>query len=505
MNGILRWKMNVIERLENVARENSGKTAFESVAGKITYGELWDRSDRLASWIDKKQGGDKTPVVVYGHKDPWMLVCFFACVKSGRAYCPVDVSMPGDRVMDIVEKLGNPLVLATEAMDYEDAYGIDNLKRSAETEEPVDKAKWAAGDELFYIIFTSGSTGLPKGVGITVDNLTNFTDWSRTLGKEYAGEERIFLNQAPLSFDLSVMDIYTGLTSGSTICSIDKDMQQDSAALLEYIKEKKVSYWVSTPSFADLIMTSPEFNGEEFRHLKNFFFCGERLSVSTARELMRRFPGGTVINTYGPTESTVAVTDVVITGEMLGKADLPIGRVRKGTEIHIIDENGSMVNGETAGEMVICGDTVSPGYYGDEVKTSAVFRNGSNGARCYRTGDRGFYGSDGMLYITGRMDLQIKFHGYRIELGDIEQNLLNIGNVKGACVLPKEKDGKVQQLVAFLICPGSEGTFAERKAIRNELKEKLPEYMVPKKIVFVDSIPITSNGKTDRKKMGEML
>ena len=124
---------------------------------------------------------------------------------------------------------------------------------------------------------------------------------------------------------------------------------------------------------------------------------------------------------------------------------------------------------------------------------------------CYRTGDRGFYGSDGMLYITGRMDLQIKFHGYRIELGDIEQNLLNIGNVKGACVLPKEKDGKVQQLVAFLICPGSEKTFTERKAIRNELKEKLPEYMVPKKIVFVDSIPITSNGKTDRKKMGEML
>ena len=174
--------------------------------------------------------------------------------------------MPGDRVMDIVEKLGNPLVLATEAMEYEDAYGIDNLKRSAETEEPVDKAKWAAGDELFYIIFTSGSTGLPKGVGITVDNLTNFTDWSRTLGKEYADEERIFLNQAPLSFDLSVMDIYTGLTSGSTICSIDKDMQQDSAALLEYIKEKKVSYWVSTSLFADLIMTSPEFNGEEAVH-----------------------------------------------------------------------------------------------------------------------------------------------------------------------------------------------------------------------------------------------
>mgnify|MGYP000400137974 FL=1 len=475
--------MNVIERLENVAGENPKKTAFKSAGGEITYEKLWSLSDNLATWIDKKRGNDKTPVVVYGHKNPWMLVCFFACVKSGRAYCPVDVSMPGDRVMSIVEKIGDPLVLATEPMEYNEVYSIDDLKKFAKQEEPIDRKKWVVGEDLFYIIFTSGSTGLPKGVGITANNLTNFTDWSRTLGKEYDGEKRVFLNQAPLSFDLSVMDIYTALTSGSTICGIDKELQQDNTELLRYIKKNEVSYWVSTPSFADLAMTSPEFNGEEFKHLKNFFFCGERLSVSTARELMRRFPGVSVINTYGPTESTVAVTDVEITDEMLTWKELPIGSVRKGTEIYIIDENGQRQDGELAGEMIICGDTVSPGYYGDEEKTVAVFTEGDGGCRCYRTGDRGFYGKDGLLYITGRMDLQIKFHGYRIELGDIEQNLLTIENVKSACVVPKEKDGKIQQLVAFLVRPGSEGTFAERKFIRNELKEKLPNLTDRKSVV----------------------
>ena len=137
------------------------------------------------------------------------------------------------------------------------------------------------------------------------------------------------------------MDIYTGLTSGSTICSIDKELQQDNTEMLDYIKENNVSFWVSTPSFADLAMTAPEFNDRNFPCIKNFFFCGEKLTVSTAKELRRRFPKSTVINTYGPTESTVAVTDVVITDDMLEQKELPIGKTRPGTKIIIIDENGN--------------------------------------------------------------------------------------------------------------------------------------------------------------------
>ena len=338
-----------------------------------------------------------------------------------------------------------------------------------------------------------------------MDNLEGFTQWSRSLGRELEEEERIFLNQAPLSFDLSVMDIYTGLTSGSTICSIDKELQQDNTEMLDYIKENNVSFWVSTPSFADLAMTAPEFNDRNFPCIKNFFFCGEKLTVSTAKELRRRFPKSGVINTYGPTESTVAVTDVVITDDMLEQKELPIGKTRPGTKIIIIDENGNELPQGKAGEMLIIGDTVSPGYFEDDEKTKAVFGVNDKGERIYKTGDKGFYGKDGQLYISGRIDLQIKFHGYRIELGDIEQNLLAMDMIKGACAVPKKRDGKIQQIAAFLVCEGIEGSFADRKMIRNFLKEKLPEYMVPKKLVFVDSIPMTDNGKIDRKKMEASL
>lgn len=497
--------MNIIERIENIAAQTPNKTAFSSRFGKLTYKELWDASGKLATWIDKTQGESKKPVIVYGHKNPWMPVCFFASVRSGRAYCPVDISMPEERVFQIIDKIGDPLVLSTEPLELKGAHSLEELKEIAEAEETISRDKWISGDDIFYIIFTSGSTGLPKGVKITMDNLVSFTDWSRMLGAEFDGEERIFLNQAPLSFDLSVMDIYTGLTSGSTICSIDKDLQQDNTDMLNYIKENNVSYWVSTPSFADLAMTAPEFNTREFPCLRNFFFCGERLSVSTAKELKKRFPDSIVINTYGPTESTVAVTDVTITDEMLELGELPIGKTKPGTQIVIIDEDGKSLSKGEAGEMVIIGDTVSPGYFEDEERTRKVFGITERGQRSYRTGDKGFYGEDDMLYISGRIDLQIKFHGYRIELGDIEQNLLAIEAVKGACVVPKKKEGKIQQIVAFLVCEGIEGSFADRKMIRNSLKERLPEYMVPKKIIFVDSIPMTNNGKIDRKKMEASL
>lgn len=497
--------MNIIERIEHIAAEMPTKPAFISRFGEITYGELWDASGKLAAWIDKTQGDNKKPVIVYGHKSPWMPVCFLAAVRSGRAYCPVDSSMPEERVLQIIDKVGNPLVLSTEPLEPENAHLIEELKEIVKNRETISKDKWISGKDLFYVIFTSGSTGLPKGVKITMDNLEGFTQWSRSLGRELEEEERIFLNQAPLSFDLSVMDIYTGLTSGSTICSIDKELQQDNTEMLDYIKENNVSFWVSTPSFADLAMTAPEFNDRNFPCIKNFFFCGEKLTVSTAKELRRRFPKSAVINTYGPTESTVAVTDVVITDDMLEQKELPIGKTRPGTKIIIIDENGNELTQGKAGEMLIIGDTVSPGYFEDDEKTKAVFGVNDKGERIYKTGDKGFYGKDRQLYISGRMDLQIKFHGYRIELGDIEQNLLAMDMIKGACVVTKKRDGKIQQIAAFLVCEGIEGSFADRKMIRNFLKEKLPEYMVPKKLVFVDSIPMTDNGKIDRKKMEASL
>ena len=226
--------------------------------------------------------------------------------------------------------------------------------------------------------------------------------------------------------------------------------------------------------------------------LKSFIFCGEKLDRSTAAKLRMRFPEAAVINTYGPTESTVAVTAVEITDDMIesGK-ELPIGIAKPGTRISLDPENK---------EIIISGDTVSKGYFRDKEKSEAVFAEDEAGERNYRTGDSGFFDGD-MLYYTGRLDFQIKLHGYRIELGDIESNLMDIEGVERAVVLPTTKNGKIRYLSAYIMA----GREMEKNEIKKKLAEKLPEYMVPKRILFLDSMPLNNNGKVDRKALEKMI
>ncbi len=502
--------MFIIEKIEAAAAEAKGRPAVISGEKKLSYGELWERSDALSVYLEEVLGDNRMPLVVYGHKDPMMLICFLACVKSGRAYCPVDVSMPPERVCDIAETVGNGLILAVEEPEaVPDGMGIlrkgDMDKAiNARLGERFPRTKWVKPEDTFYIIFTSGSTGKPKGVQISAQALTRFTDWSKTLGGE--PEEKkgaVFLNQAPLSFDLSVMDVYTSLTSGGTLYCVEKEVQRDMGKLMEALGGGKINYWISTPSFADMCLSDKTFNEGLISDLKAFLFCGEKLTKTTAARLMERFPKARIVNTYGPTESTVAVTGTEITEEMLeAEGELPIGYAKEGTEIEI--------DGET-GEIIIVGDTVSKGYYRDSAKTVKAFGRKADGRLFYRTGDQGFM-KDGMLYYHGRLDLQVKLHGYRIELGDIECNIRDIAGISAAAVVPKYQDGKVKHLTGFVVRDYREEfkddtgeRLAAVREIKGKLKESLPEYMVPKRIVFMESLPMTQNGKTDRKKLEALV
>jgi len=506
------FKMNILGAIEKNANANGGRLAFSSRAGEITYQSLWEGSDRLAAWIDGKLKDNKKPVVVYGHKSPLMLVCFLACAKSGRAYCPVDTCMPPERIGEIVEAVDNTLVLATEPLDVRGRFIADStlIERCMSYEERITKDKWLSPEHVFYIIFTSGSTGKPKGVMITENNLDNYCEWSRNLGGDAEDKDgSVFLNQAPFSFDLSVMDVYTSLTNGGTIYSVDKALQQDIKKMLAYMEAGKLKYWVSTPSFADMCLADPSFNSKLLPGLKAFLFCGEKLTKRTARKLMERFPEAKVVNTYGPTESTVAVTSVTVTDELMkDDGSLPIGIAKPGTEIRIVRADGTVAAAKESGEILILGDTVSPGYFNNKKKTDLAFSTlieDGKEVRCYRTGDAGYLDENGMLYYVGRIDMQVKVHGYRIELGDIETNLTKYDGVSAAAVVPKWQDDKIRYLAAFVVSDKAEGTFEERKSIKTFLKGMLPEYMVPKKVAFVDSLPMTSNGKTDRKKLEEYL
>ncbi len=556
--------MDIILRIKELAEADGLRAAVKDGGRTLSYSQLWQYSDRLAVWLRRRSGQSpgacagrpQRPVAVYGHKSPLMVVCFLAAVRSGRAYCPLDVSTPESRIRDVLEELSPEVVFntsedtelfnRTDVADGCTVTDVDEIMRIAGASGASDP-EWAVkGDETFYIIFTSGSTGKPKGVRISADCLNNYIEWSSELGcpaSEKAG--MMFLNQAPFSFDLSVMDLYTCLACGGTLTLMDKDTQKDYARMVKFFRENPLNIWVSTPSFADLCMAEPLFDRKLLPELSIFLFCGEELTMGTYARLRERFPDSRIINTYGPTESTVAVTGVEITDEIYrcaaaGSGRLPAGVPRDGTIISIDsagEEDSACTDyftdaaGGVRGEIVIIGDTVSTGYFNDDERTGKAFFEteaairrscGPVRTRGYRTGDTGCI-IDGQLYCLGRMDFQVKLHGYRIELGDIEQNLTAIPEIRQAIVLPVERDGKIKSLTAFVVTDtdagvGSispdpqpartDGAKPKRgfvKYIKEQLRLQLPEYMIPKKIVILDGIPVNDNGKADRNRLRSMI
>lgn len=432
--------------------------------------------------------------------------------KIRTAYCPIDISVPLNRAEAIIKEVAPEIILTTEelSLEYNNILSYEKIYSIIENETgQIEDSQAVSSEDVFYIIFTSGSTGTPKGVQITRDSLDRFIQWGLTLGSGIQeNEKNIFLNQAPFSFDLSVMDLYLSLYSGGTLWALDKKVQGDMRLLLESFKQSEASVWVSTPSFADVCLADPSFRQELLPKLRRFLFCGETLTNRTAERLMKAFPNTEIVNTYGPTESTVAVTGVLVTPELNQNLNpLPVGKAKKGTWIFIMDEQGNSLPEGEYGEIVIAGDTVSVGYWNNQERTKKAFgvcEIEGHPYRLYHTGDKGYL-KDGQLFYCGRIDLQIKLHGYRIELEDIETNIMKLPEIQKAAVLPVYRDEQVRSLTAYVVTRNAvKDSFFMTQQLREKLKEYLPEYMIPKKMVFLETLPMTNNGKVDRKALGGM-
>lgn len=488
---------------------------------EITYGELWERSGAIARHLASEVPAScarTAPVIVYGHKSPLMITGFLACMRAGRPYVPIDChSVPADRAAGIAAQLPRPTVLATE--DFPAAAAATSgtvlsrevLRTLIEAGGSVSANRAIAGEDTCYILFTSGSTGAPKGVEVTAACLDNFLAWDLTLG----GIDKtglVYLDQAPFSFDLSVFEIAGALASGGTLASLTHGTQQSMAGQLAALAASDIDVWVSTPSYADLMLSAPEFSSSLLTGVKLFLFCGETLANTTARRLHERFPGARILNTYGPTESTVAVTEIEITPEMAtAPAPLPVGRPRPGTRLRIVDGDGTALAAGAPGEIVIEGDTVARGYFGRSDLTAHSFsrvtwEDGTT-VRAYRTGDEGYLDDEGLLHYHGRLDLQVKLNGFRIELGEIEEQLRRLPGIDAAALTAPMRDGRVNHLVAHIVFNGErlagESDFRLGLRLKEELKASLPHYMIPKKIVFLDALPMTGNGKVDRRALAE--
>lgn len=512
----------LLEKIKTTAKAYPQKLALVNknyADSNVTYAELDEQSTNLAYFINHEmiREGEtpKTPIIVYGHKNPYMIVTFLACVKAGYPYCPVDISMPAERITDIINDVQPKLVFALQAPCFETADAniicLDEIKALCKQQVSTDSTlNPVANDDLFYILFTSGSTGRPKGVKITYSCLNNFLTWTSSIAGRYCSSDPVFLNQAPFSFDLSVMDLYTSLYTGGTLYILDKDLQINFPMLIDALSKSEATVWVSTPSFAEMCLSDKKFAQALLPKLKAFLFCGEILTNSTALKLIDRFPQAEIINTYGPTESTVAVTEQKITKELADKDEpLPIGKAKNGTFIEIWDETGKPCAIDQTGEIVIIGDTVAAGYFNNNEATLKAFLTvNKNGIqhKAYKSGDRGFCDRSGILHYVGRKDNQIKLNGYRIETGDIEKNILKLEMVTNAAVVPKYKDAKVRYLAAFVTLNANKGEERENiSLLKNRLREILPDYMIPKKWHILDTLPMNANGKIDKKKLEGMI
>ena len=499
---------DMIETIERYAQTQPDFPVYNVLGEVHTYADLKSDSDSLAAKIDSLGLPEKSPVVVFGGQEYEMLATFVALTKSGHAYIPIDSHSALERVAAIVEVAEPSLIISVADFPMEVAVssiGLADLQETFAQKTPYEITHSVKGDDNYYIIFTSGTTGKPKGVQISHDNLLSFTNWMIT-DKEFATPTQPqMLAQPPYSFDLSVMYWAPTLALGGTLFALPSAITQDFKQLFETILSLPIAIWTSTPSFADMAMLSDDFNSEKMPGITHFYFDGEELTVKTAQKLRDRFPNARIINAYGPTEATVALSAVAITDEMLATMKrLPIGYTKADSPTFIIDENGKKLPNGEQGEIIVSGPAVSKGYMNNPEKTAEAFFE-FEGLPAYHTGDVGSMTDEGLLLYGGRMDFQIKFNGYRIELEDVSQNLNKSKYIDSAVAVPRyNKDHKVQNLLAYVILKDGVAEQFEReiditKAIKEDLEDIMMSYMMPSKFLYRDSLPLTPNGKIDIK------
>ena len=477
----------ILDDILKILKSNSNSIAYRIGENKYTYKQLYKYVCNIYHFL-LENNKNKKPVVVYGAKEIYMKASFLACSFAGIPYVPIDVNIPQDRIKSIINQV-NPNIIIGDIDSNFNSISKNTIYNIMENESynNIDNI-YLKPEDTYYIIFTSGTTGQPKGVDVTYSNLNSCINWLKEIT---SANKEIILNQANFSFDLSVADLYLSLITESEHFILSTNSMMDFSTIFSELKKSNATIAVMTPSFADLLMTDDSFSEKLLPNLRKIIFCGEKLLNSTVKKMYSRFNNIEIINTYGPTECTFAVTSFVIPKDIEGV--IPVGKSKSDCEIFILDENKKEMPDGTKGEILITGESIAKGYINFKSDKFIRFK----GRKAYLTGDVGYL-KNGTLYVDGRKDTQIKYKGYRIELKDIESNITNLGDIEKVVVIPKkDENGKVEMIIAFIKTKSK-----TELEIRKELKKRLPSYMIPK-IEIIQKFPINKNGKCDDKKLLE--
>jgi surfactin family lipopeptide synthetase A len=481
---------------EQVARRPEA-TALVCGEKAITYLELDRRANQLAHYLRKLGVGPEILVAVFLDRSIETVVALLGIMKAGGAYVPIDPTYPRERVRFMLED-AQAKVLITEGRFLTElpptgahVVVLDRCKEAIEKESDAKPETGVTPDNLVYVLYTSGSTGRPKGTALVHSNTVALTEW--TLDEFDAEELSGVLAATSLCFDVSVFELFCTLCRGGRVILVENALALPSAPRAGDVRLCSI-----VPSvMAELLL-----NGGVPDTVHTILLAGEPLPEHLLRQVFEKTRARRVLNVYGPTEDTTYSTYYTTSVD----GPIAIGRPIRNTQVYILDDQLEPKPMGVPGEVYFGGDGLARGYFGRPEQTAEKFLpnpfSSRPGSRLYRTGDLARFLPNGDIDFLGRRDYQVKVRGFRIELGEIEHVLLRHEAVKSAVVLVRDNGIDDKKLVAYVVYnSGAEPTVTE---LRQYLKDELPSYMVPSMFVILDAIPLSPNGKIDRRALSDM-
>lgn len=481
---------------EHVAKTRPDKTALTFNGESISYEILNRRAEIVAAALLEKTNKSNETVVLCVERSIDMIVGMLGILKAGCAYLPIDPNYPAERLDFILEDAKADIILTQSSLiAVFDGLGKDVLMLDAVQKtdnQTIATMPKVNADAIAYIIYTSGSSGQPKGVPITHRNIINSTAGRLAF---YPNNPEVFLLLSSISFDSSKAGIFWTLCTGGNLILTENRIEQDISKIENLVQEHAVTHTLMLPSLYKLILEHGTVSN--LGSLKTVIVAGEACAPVIADLHFEKLPNAGLYNEYGPTEATVWCLAHRVEKED-GSKGVPIGKPVAGSEIYLLNETMKLVPYGAVGEIFIGGPGISRGYINKSGLTETAFVphpfSENPVDRLYRTGDLGRYRKDGAIEFLGRMDQQVKIRGYRIELEELEKVLVDDPSINDAVALVQEfGSGESRRLVAYVVS----NEIFDAASVKRSLKSRIPDYMLPSKLIAVDSFPVLPNGKID--------
>ncbi|MGY8608587.1 non-ribosomal peptide synthetase [Bacillus altitudinis] len=487
---------------EHNVRKQPNAVALSAGDHTMTYAELNEQANRLARHLQKNGVNHQTVTAILAERTPELIVSLLAVLKAGATYVPIDPDYPESRIQYMLKDSGaTHLLTHSSFISQTRSLAFDGTYLFADDQEILlmssENLPLEAGlDDTAYIMYTSGTTGQPKGIMTTHSNIARVvknTNYLTIL------ETDTLLSLSNSVFDGFTFDVYGALLNGAKLVLPQKETILDMEKLTELIKGEHISVmFVPTALFHLLVDEGTDW----MRGVRKVLFGGERASVQHVRKAFDVMGKGRLLNVYGPTESTVFATYYPIDEAIpLESHSIPIGKPLNQTGAYILSEHRQLQPIGMVGELCLSGKGLAKGYLNRPDLTKQVFipHPFASGERLYRTGDLAYFREDGLIEYAGRIDDQVKIRGHRIELTEIEANLLMHPGVKQAVILADHDETNHTRLLAYITC--DDAWKGKLDDIKSRLKERLPAYMLPHELIELENLPLTPNGKVDKRQL----